>query len=204
MTITWLGHACFRVEEDGWSVVLDPYTDVRGYPPLSARADAVLCSHDHFDHNYRRGVTLPETPRRAPFPIDTLSTWHDEKQGKLRGSNTVHILRMRGGTVVHLGDLGHLLSAEQAAALRGCDVLLLPVGGTYTINATAARRVMEQIQPRIAVPMHYRREELGFAELGTAEAFLALFPAERVHRLETNTFSPEEMEPGLVLPARPV
>ena len=202
MTITWLGHACFRIEEDGYAVVLDPYTGVRGYPALEVSANEVLCSHQHFDHNYKEGVMSLLNLRHSPFAVETVETFHDEKHGALRGSNTVHILRCGGMTVVHLGDLGHRLSQEQAAKLRGCDVLLLPVGGVYTIDAAGAKAVAEQLQPRIVVPMHYRHDPYGLENVAGVEEFLRLFPREAVHPLDTNSFSPEDFT-GVVVPRYP-
>ena len=198
MKITWLGHSCFCVESEDYRIVLDPYLSVRGYGPLHVRANEVLCSHEHFDHNYRDAVTM-EKGGSSPFTIETVDTCHDDQGGKLRGKNTVHILRSEGQTVVHLGDLGHQLTAEQAEKLRGCDVLLIPVGGTYTIDAAGAKQVAEAISPRIIVPMHYRRGAIGFDNIGALEDFLALFPAEQVHLLAENTFDPAEYR-GIVVP----
>lgn len=198
MKITWLGHSCFCVESAGYRVVLDPYLNVRGYGPLRLRANGVLCSHEHFDHNYRDAVALEEGGP-SPFTVETAATLHDDQGGKLRGQNTVHILRAKGLTVVHLGDLGHQLTDEQAAKLRRCDVLLLPVGGTYTVDAAGAKAVAEAVAPRVIVPMHYRLGGLGFEKLTTLDEFLALFPAEQVHLLEENTFDPAEYQ-GIVVP----
>lgn len=197
--ITWLGHACFRVEEDGYAVVLDPYTGVRGYPPLAVSANEVLCSHQHFDHNYKEGVMSLLNLRHSPFAVETMATFHDERQGALRGENTVHILRCGGKTVVHLGDLGHPLSVEQAEKLRGCDVLLIPVGGVYTIDAALAKATASQVQPKITVPMHYRHDPCGLENVAGVEEFLSLFPADTVHRLNSSSFAPDALS-GVVLP----
>ena len=198
MKITWLGHSCFCVESEGYRIVLDPYLSVRGYAPLHVRANRVLCSHEHFDHNCREAVTLEEGVL-SPFTVETAATLHDNRGGTLRGQNTVHILRAEGRTVVHLGDLGHQLMQEQAAKLKGCDVLLIPVGGTYTIDAAGAKQVTEMLRPRVIVPMHYRRGELGFDNIGALDDFLCLFPKEQVHLLEENTFDPAECR-GVVVP----
>lgn len=204
MTITWLGHACFRIEEDGYAVVLDPYTGVRGYPALQVSANEVLCSHQHFDHNYKEGVMSLLNLRRSPFTVETVDTFHDDKQGALRGNNTVHILRCGGKTVVHLGDLGHGLSREQADRLMGCDVLLIPVGGVYTIDARGAKAVVEQLRPGIVVPMHYRHDPCGLENVAGVEAFLELFPADAVQRLHTNSFAPENITGAVVVPQYPI
>lgn len=183
MKITWLGHACFAVESDDYCILLDPYTKVRGHEELNVSAHKTLCSHEHFDHNAREHIAMPLIERPCPFPIETMDTYHDDVSGAKRGKNTVHILRAEGLTVVHLGDLGHLLSDEQAQRIYGCDVLMIPVGGTYTIDAPRAKQVVEQVQPRVVIPMHYRHGKYGFEEIGTVEEFTALFPAQYVRRL---------------------
>lgn len=182
MRISWLGHACFLVEQDDYRVVIDPYRDVPGFPDTSAEAEEVLCSHDHFDHNYRKGVTL-HLRKESPFTVDTVDTFHDDQRGALRGSNRIHVLRAAGLTLVHLGDLGHPLSQTQAAKLRGCDVLFIPVGGTYTVDAAGAAAVVQQLQPRVVIPMHYRGKNFGFDNIAPVENFLALFPTELVHHV---------------------
>lgn len=186
MRISWLGHACFMVEHEGYRVVLDPFCDVPGCRDTSVEAEKVLCSHGHYDHHYTDGVTL-HGGKESPFTVETVATCHDEKGGTLRGENTVHCLRAGGLSVVHLGDLGHLLSEEQAAALRGCDALLIPVGGTYTLDAAGAAAVVQKLQPRVVIPMHYRGESFGFDNIDTVEPFLAHFPAQNVRRLANDT-----------------
>lgn len=116
MKLTWLGHACFLLEEDGYRIVLDPYTGVAGYPPLHIQAHAVFCSHGHFDHHATDCVELlPE--RESPFTVREVETFHDDRGGALRGTNTIRIFTAGGLSAVHLGDLGHQLTAEQAAAI---------------------------------------------------------------------------------------
>ena len=196
--ITWYGHACFGVEAEGYRVVLDPYEKVRGYRPLRLWANEVLCSHEHFDHNCRAAVTVE--PAVSPFTVGTVDTCHDDRCGALRGKNTVHILRAEGLTAVHLGDLGHPLTDRQAAPLRRCDVLLIPVGGTYTLDPAGAKAVAEALEPRIVVPMHYRRGDIGFENIAPLEAFLELFPPERVHELADDRFEVTTDLCGVVVP----
>ena len=181
MTITWLGHSCFVLESGGFRVLLDPYKGVRGYPDVTAEVDAVYCSHDHFDHAYTAGVTLAAGAAN-PFAIKEVPTFHDDQNGTLRGKNMVRVLAAGGVAVAHLGDLGHRLTERQAEAIGPCDVLLLPVGGTYTIDALAAKEVAEQLSPRIIIPMHYRQGDKGLLELDTVDAFLSLCPREQIRR----------------------
>lgn len=186
MYITWLGHSCFRLESAGYGLVIDPYRVVAGYPPLRVEANAVYISHHHFDHDCLEAVTLLPGGEN-PFTVETFSTFHDDCQGALRGDNTVHIFRAEGMTVVHLGDLGCALTAAQEEKISGCDALMLPVGGTYTIDAAAAAELVGRLHPRLVLPMHFRRGEQGFPELTTLEDFLSRLPEQPVHRLTEET-----------------
>ena len=186
MRITWLGHACFVVESHGYELVLDPFKDVPGCKNTAVTVDGVLCSHGHFDHAYCDELTLRQGGEN-PFAVTVVDTFHDEQQGSLRGTNKIHKLTAEGMSVVHLGDLGHPLSEAQAETLRGCDVLLIPVGGFYTIDAAVAADTVAQLQPRVVIPMHYRGESFGFDNIDTVEPFLAHFPAQSVRRLASDT-----------------
>ena len=199
MKLTWLGHACFLLEQDGYRVVLDPYTDVPGYPPLQVQAHEVLCSHHHYDHDYVQGVTL--LPKREnPFSLRTVETFHDDQGGALRGPNTIHILTAGGITVAHMGDLGHQLSQDQLAAIGSVDGVLVPVGGFYTVDAAQAKQVCDSIRPKWVVPMHYHQDPYGLPNVGGVEPFVALWPAEEVHRLAGAEFSPDADTTGLLIP----
>ena len=173
MKITWLGHSCFKVETKGYVIVLDPYEDgsVPGCLPVREEADEVLCSHEHFDHNFRDGVTLREHGP-SPVKVEVISTWHDHKKGELRGSNKIHILDDGQARIAHLGDLGCELEPDQIRKLEGLDGALIPVGGYYTIDAVQAKKLTDQIKPRITIPMHYRGDGFGFKELGTVEEYV--------------------------------
>ncbi len=192
MKLTWFGHSCFLAETAEGSAVLDPYTpgSVPGLslPPL--QADLVLCSHGHRDHGFAQAVTL--TGKTPTLRVETLDTWHDDKGGTLRGPNTVHILEAEGLRLAHLGDLGHLLSPGQLAALGRIDILLIPVGGHYTIGPETAAEIVKALRPGITVPMHYRGEGFGYDVIGPVEPFLQLCGP--VVRLESNVLCPEALE----------
>ncbi len=175
MLLTWLGHSCFRLDSADGSAVIDPYAP--GYVPGLAlpgdiTADAVISSHAHADHGCAEAVTL--TGRTPAFAVTRLDTFHDEVRGAMRGANRVTVIDAEGMRLVHLGDLGHELSAEALAALGEVDVLLLPVGGFYTVDAAAARRIADAVGARVTVPMHYKGTNFGFDELDGVEAFTAL------------------------------
>ena len=196
MKLTWLAHSCFLVETAEGSVVFDPYApgSVPGLCMGEVTADAVICSHEHSDHNWREGVKL--TGRKPGFAIRQLETWHDDAGGSLRGPNTITVLEAEGLRVAHLGDLGHPLSAEQLQALGPVDVLLIPVGGYFTIGPETAWAVAQAIKPRILVPMHYRGEGFGYDVIGPVSDFLAL--AKNVQRLDTNVLEPDKLEGTVV------
>ncbi len=184
MKLIWHGHSCFSVETEDGSVVFDPYADgsVPGLAPLRLTADAVCCSHDHHDHNARELVTL--TGRRPSFTIGTVACHHDDKHGLLRGGNTIHILCAEGMRVAHLGDLGHRLRGGALETLRGVDALLLPVGGYYTVDAATAKKIADDIAPRVIIPMHYRLGGMGYRVLAEPSDFTRLF--DRVIHYDTN------------------
>lgn len=192
MKLTWLGHACFSLEQDGYTVLLDPYTGVEGYPPLEAAAHRVFCSHQHFDHNAADLVKMLPAGE-SPFKVREISAFHDDQGGALRGENTIRVFTAGGVSAAHLGDLGHQLSAEQIQAVGTVDLVMIPVGGTYTLDAAGAKRVCEALNPKWVVPMHYRHAPCGLPNVGGVEDFLALWAPEQIHQVDG---------PALELPLR--
>ena len=175
MKITWLGHSCFTIESQGYKIVLDPYKDgsVPGLAPVREEADQVLCSHGHGDHCGTECVFLRQG-KSSPFTVETIDTWHDDKKGALRGSNTIHILSDGQYRVAHLGDLSCNLTPDQKDRLRNLTALLIPVGGHYTIDAAQAKRLADELSPAVVVPMHYRQAGVGFDVIGTVDQFTKL------------------------------
>jgi L-ascorbate metabolism protein UlaG (beta-lactamase superfamily) len=204
MKLTWLGHACFLAEQDGYRILLDPYTGVEGYPPLkeqALRVHKILCSHGHFDHNAADQAELVPFDGPCPFAVRTVETFHDGQGGALRGNNTVHILSAGGVTVAHMGDLGHQLSREQIAAIGPVDLVMIPVGGTYTVDAKDAKAVCQALVPGCVVPMHYRHAPYGLPNVAGVEDFLALWP--EVRRLEGASLEVDKTARGVVVPKFP-
>jgi L-ascorbate metabolism protein UlaG (beta-lactamase superfamily) len=200
MTITWLGHSCFLMEQDGYQIITDPYEGVEGYPPLRAEAHEVFCSHEHQDHNYRAGVTI--LPAAAsPFAVKEIASFHDGEQGALRGTNTIRTFTAGGYTVCHLGDLGHLPTEEQLRAIGPVDVLLIPVGGFYTIGPREAAETVRRIDARCVVPMHYRHTPYGLPKVGGVKPFLEQFPADAVKQLDGPSFEVTDSLPAILVPA---
>lgn len=166
MRITWLGHASFLIESGEKKLVTDPFDNIGlAFPRVSA--DVVATSHAHFDHNATNLVggefeVVSGTGEfsTGPFAIKGFASYHDESRGSERGDNTIYVIEVEGLRLCHLGDLGHALTADEVAALGRVDVLMIPVGGTYTIDAAGAREVAQAINPKIILPMHYKIEGL--------------------------------------------
>jgi len=167
MNIGWLGHSCFRIGGRQATVITDPYSPTLGYSLGKPTADIVTVSHQHSGHSYVQGIG--GKPRRVIGPgeyeisgvlIIGIATFHDKVRGKERGKNTVYLTEVDEVSICHLGDLGHVLTAEQVEELGNVDVLLLPVGGVSTINASMAAEVVRQIEPKVVVPMHYKTQAL--------------------------------------------
>lgn len=183
MDVYPLGHSSFRIKGKSATIVTDPYdSSMVGLKfPKIDQVDIVTVSHDHGDHN--AVANLSGTPFIISGPgeyeikgvtVFGVSTWHDEKEGVDRGKNTVYNMTIDGIRVCHLGDLGHKLTDAQLDAIGDVDVLLIPVGGTYTITSKLAAEVVAQLEPLIVVPMHYD----GKLNLEPVSNFLAQMGAE--------------------------
>jgi len=182
--VKWLGHSAFLLTAaDGTSVVTDPYvpgsfSGAIKYGPIRETADAVTVSHHHQDHD---GVShLSGKPKvfegkgtfkAGSISISGIDTFHDANEGAGRGRNTVFVYEADGMRVCHCGDLGHVLTSEQVTAIGKVDVLLVPVGGTFTVDAAAAHKVAEQLAARVTIPMHYKTDRLGF-DIAGVDGFL--------------------------------
>ena len=175
--LTYHGHACFTLEYEGARAVIDPYAwgSVPGQPDLHLRANAVYCSHDHFDHNFTQAVELQDTTP-LPWTVEEFETPHDDCGGAKRGMNTVRIFCCGKTRVAHLGDLGCFPDEALAEALKGVDCMLIPVGGYYTINSQTAYQIIRELKPGVAIPMHYRTDKTGYDEISHIDDFCKLFP----------------------------
>ncbi len=187
MKLTYLGHSTFLVEAAGTTILIDPFDAKVGYPMPKVSPTVVLISHEHVDHNHLamaqgqpkviRGLEAGEwrtvRERIDGVAISAVPTYHDSTKGQERGLNTVFIVEAEGLRVVHLGDLGHGLDEASAGAVGHPDVLMIPVGGYYTIDATQAHVVVARLRPGIVVPMHYKTEVNPGSPIGALDAFLA-------------------------------
>jgi len=164
MKLKWLGHACFILTaSNGMKVLMDPFNEGYGYKTPSVEADLVTISHQHGDHNNTGAAKGPFTLIDRPVSHDKggvhitgIATAHDSAGGSQRGKNTIFKVTMDGVNVCHCGDLGHLLTPEQIKEIGKVDVLLVPVGGYFTIDAGAAAKVAGQLSPTVIIPMHYK------------------------------------------------
>lgn len=217
LVIRWHGQSFFEIESSaGTRLVLDPHT-IEAYGRKAVVADVVLLSHLHNDHtqvevvqNRSRAkilVGLQGTGKKIDWnPIDekfrdvhihTVGVYHDNRGGMERGKNTIFILEVDGLRIVHLGDLGHLLTEAQLKRIGPVDVLMIPVGGVYTLNGADAKKVVEQLKPRqYIIPMHYGTEV--YDDLLTAQEFLE--DQKNVRRFPSNKLT---LEVG-AKPAEPV
>lgn len=170
MKIRWNGHASFTLTTDsGKVIVTDPFAPEVGYPLPGIKADVVTISHSHFDHNYTgalesftHAISDEGEYEFEDVKISAIPSWHDDDNGAKRGSNLLFKITVDGKTVVHLGDLGHLPSEEQAAFISACDVLLIPIGGTYTITTQQAIELIKMTRPKTAIPMHFKTDAIQF------------------------------------------
>jgi L-ascorbate metabolism protein UlaG (beta-lactamase superfamily) len=177
MIIKWQGHASFVIKVAGKSIVTDPFDEKLGYPLLKDEVDIATISHEHWDHSavsVLKGnpkiIREPGRQQIGDIVIEGIKTYHDKTGGSERGENIIFKIAAEGLNIVHLGDLGLILADQEIERLGTVDVLMIPVGGIYTLNAKEANILVEKIQPRLVIPMHYATPHLSF-ELEPLENF---------------------------------
>ena len=211
MLFRHIGHAEFLIEtESGVRIVTDPYDASCGYPVRKTAADIALVSHHHHDHD------AVENLKGEPRVIDTAGTftpeqdvrvtavrgWHDDAEGRKRGETLLFLIETEGLRIVHLGDLGCGLTGEQAEQLKNPDVLMVPVGGFFTIDGKQAKDTAQQLGARIILPMHYKTAYNADWPISGPEEFLNLFDPESICTgAEALRVTREDLEcqPGIVL-----
>ena len=201
MYIRWHGHACFEISDENITLVTDPHDGKSiGIKPPIVKADIVLVSHDHFDHNSIRTVEGPNTevirsrPDGEPvrgIEVRSHQTYHDDMEGEKRGVNNIFNFKMKGINFCHLGDLGHVIDDKTAEMLKPVDILFIPVGNVFTINGISAWKVISKIEPRVIVPMHYRIGGLSLS-IKPVDDFIEY--AQRIQRVGNEIdFEPEDI-----------
>lgn len=217
MDIYWYGQACFKLKGKNATVVIDPYDpDFTGLKlPKDLQADVVLSTHNHEDHNFVSAAIKPDGSKPMVFDrpgeyevggvvITGINSFHDNSNGSERGLNTVFHVLFDNLDIVHLGDLGQMrLTEEQVAQIGQTDILLIPVGGIFTIDPKAASDIVSQLEPKIIIPMHYKIEGLKF-ELEGVDGFLKEMGAEGVVPVPKLSISKEKLpeEPQVILLAK--
>lgn len=193
MKIKWLGHSSFLIEsEREIKIITDPFDETLGYRLPRIKVNIVTVSHEHFDHNYVRGVkgrtvVFKGLVNRESHKMEFkgISSYHDSVYGGQRGLNTIFVIKADGLKLCHLGDLGHILNPDKLAEIGLVDILFIPVGGFYTIDSSHATQIIKDIKPKIAIPMHYKTEAIKFP-IDPVEVFLS--DKDNVKRLESSEF----------------
>lgn len=192
MKIKYFGHSCFSLSyENGAVLATDPFDESVTYPPCAIACDAVLVSHDHFDHNHVVSLsgsfkivrTAGEHEVKG-VKLSCIESFHDKQHGALRGKNLLTRIEGEGLSIAHLGDLGHLPTEAQSAFLHDLDILMLPIGGTYTIDTAEAEALIAELKPRHVIAMHFKTEAYEI-NISTCDAFAADMQA---------SFMPNEIE----------
>lgn len=204
MDIYPLGHSSFRIKGKVATVVTDPFDPSAvglKFPKVEA-ADLVTVSHDHPDHNHVSLVggtpfviSGPGEYEVAGVTVLGYGSFHDDKKGEERGKNTIYKMTVDGIRIAHLGDLGHKLPEDLVDKLGDVDILFVPVGGHYTVDAATAVEVVSQIEPLVVIPMHYRKEGMdkGFDEVDEVGKFLKLMGAEAVEKVNKYSVSRDRL-----------
>lgn len=202
MLITYHGHSEFCLKRgDGYRLLTDPYDGHVGYPLRETACDAVTVSHGHGDHNYTKKIT------GAPAIIDSEGIWcpapdmkitaipsvHDDAGGAKRGKNLIMKIETEGLTLAHLGDQGASLTNEQIAALGQTDILFIPIGGYYTIDAKTACAIVQALSPRVVIPMHYKTSVNPDWPIADEKEFLALMHEPQAEKMPLLRITKEDL-----------
>ncbi len=210
MKIQYLGHSCFRIISScNTAVICDPFDgNMVGFEMPKLSCDVVTVSHRHRDHDFAEGISgSPAVLEKDVYlaaddiAIQSVRCFHDDQKGKLRGENYAFCFLVDGLKVVHMGDIGEV-DENLIKKIYGCDVLMLPVGGVFTVDAKAAKIYVDKVRPKIVLPMHYKTDEHNF-EIGGLSEFTKLFPPENVQYVHGETLvledAPTNIEPKIVV-----
>ena len=206
MKLEWIGHACFRMTaQDGTVVITDPYDETVGAKMTPLEADLITMSHEHHDHNDEtmivgQPVILHGVQEAAVGGVAAraFASYHDDAKGAKRGANAIRVFEIDGLKVVHMGDQGCMPAKEILDAIAGADVLLIPVGGTYTLDAKEAKDVIERVNPKCVVPMHVKTKGCGYP-IAKVGAFLELMGAAGMKPVAVLDVTQEIAPHGVVL-----
>lgn len=186
MVITWYGQSCFKIQSGDKTLVLDPFAKSIGLTPPSIQADIAFVTHEHADHSNIKVIKGDYFFVNGPGEYEIkgvkatgISSFHDNESGAKRGLNTLYLIDIEGVRILHCGDLGQeKLDDAQLEEIGGVDILMIPVGGFFTIDASEAVRIINQIEPRIVIPMHYKLPKITIKQLEGVDKFLKEFGEE--------------------------
>ena len=206
MKLEWIGHACFcMTAQDGTAVITDPYDESVGIDMVPLCADLITMSHEHHDHNETgmivgRPVIVHGCDGASVGSVQTraFASWHDDAQGEKRGPNAIRLFEMDGLRIVHMGDQGCMPEENVLEAIAGADVMIIPVGGTYTVDAQGAKAIIERTKPRCVIPMHVKTQRCPYP-IAPVTAFLTLMGAENARPVDVLEMTVETVPCGVVL-----
>lgn len=208
--VKWHGHACVElVSTSGYTIVFDPHDGGSiGLERPIVKADLVLVSHEHFDHNAVSTVSKESTRVLREFfgevVIDSIiikgyRTYHDKYEGSRRGFNTVYYVEIDHYRIVHMGDIGHMPRSDLIESIRRADLLIIPIGGTYTIDPGEAWKIIELAEPRNVLPIHYWIEGLNLP-LYSIDEFIPYVKKYTLVKLDTNSFDLSQFTESIIIP----
>ena len=204
MKVRYLGHACFEfTSNDGVKVITDPYTKVGYELPCGLTADVITVSHSHFDHNYIQVINaryivseLGEYMVDGVF-FEGVASFHDPKMGALRGKNIIYKIKVDGLTICHMGDIGEEYTDALAKKIGKVDLLCIPVGGTYTVDAIGAKKYIDCLKPKMVIPMHYRPSD-GALDIAGIKTFTGLYNQDEVTCIQNGVLDINEQTQGII------
>ena len=206
MKIEWIGHACFRMTaQDGTVAITDPYDESVGIEMIPLRADLITMSHEHHDHNETCMIAGHPVIARGPqlagvgsISSRAVNSWHDDVQGEKRGFNMVRIFGIDGLKIVHMGDQGCMPDEDVLEAIKDADVMMIPVGGTYTVDAQGAKAIVDLAKPACVIPMHVKTAHCPYP-IARADEFLALMGAGNAEPVSVLEIAKGAVPQGVVL-----
>ena len=206
MKLEWIGHACFKLEaQDGTTVITDPYDESVGIDMVPLYADLITMSHEHHDH-CETGMIVgrpviahgTQEVQVGSVTAKAVSSYHDDAKGAKRGPNAIRIFEIDGMKIVHLGDQGCMPDSAALEAIADADVMMIPVGGTYTVDAQGAKEIIERAKPRCVIPMHVKTKRCPYP-IAKVQEFLALMNAEDAEAIDVLDMTRDTVPCGVVL-----
>ncbi|MBE5798371.1 MAG: MBL fold metallo-hydrolase [Clostridiales bacterium] len=206
MKIEWIGHACFRLTaQDGTVAITDPYDESVGIDMIRLKADLITMSHGHHDHCETRMIEGNPVIARGPelacvgsFSSRAVNSYHDDAEGSMRGGNMVRIFTADGLTIVHMGDQGCMPDEDVLEAISSADVMMIPVGGTYTVDAQGAKAIIDQAKPACVIPMHVKTRRCPYP-IAKVDDFLALMGVQGAQPVRELEITKDSVPQGVVL-----